>query len=265
MNPEIARITFKDKKDYQVPNADEEFLIRAKDMNEIKNTFNDSAQAIQNALNQVSEAYNYLGDYKVENGLFYFKKADGAWGEGINLNVSVEEFESVVRRVTSLETNGVAVGDTLPHGSIVYVEGDEKDIPTGYQKLDIVPQPSKQLLINNDFQVNQRGQTAYSGEMKKCFDGWFLIRGYVTNVAYATYPKPENGILMVYNTEYENNQLWQFLDGELDYEKYYTLSYMVDGVHYSFTFKPTPTGYQENVHDKFRIYTALESSRQKSV
>ena len=49
MNPEIARITFKDKKDYQVPNADEEFLIRAKDMNEIKNTFNDSAQAIQNA------------------------------------------------------------------------------------------------------------------------------------------------------------------------------------------------------------------------
>ena len=263
VNPEIARITFKDKKDYQVPNADEEFLIRAKDMNEIKNTFNDSAQAIQNALNQVSEAYNYLGDYKVENGLFYFKKADGAWGEGINLNVSVEEFESVVRRVTSLETNGVAVGDTLPHGSIVYVEGDEKDIPTGYQKLDIVPQPSKQLLINNDFQVNQRGQTAYSGEMKKCFDGWFLIRGYVTNVAYATYPKPENGILMVYNTEYENNQLWQFLDGELDYEKYYTLSYMVDGVHYSFTFKPTPTGYQENVHDKFRIYTALESSRQK--
>ena len=38
---------------------------------------------------------------------------------------------------------------------------------------------------------------------------------------------------------------------------------MVDGVHYSFTFKPTPTGYQENVHDTFRIYTALESSRQK--
>ena len=157
MNPEIARITFKDKKDYQVPNADEEFLIRAKDMNEIKNTFNDSAQAIQNALNQVSEAYNYLGDYKVENGLFYFKKADGAWGEGINLNVSVEEFESVVRRVTSLETNGVAVGDTLPHGSIVYVEGDEKDLRTGYEKIDVFP--PKQHTINADFQCWQRGES----------------------------------------------------------------------------------------------------------
>ena len=57
MNPEIARITFKDKKDYQVPNADEEFLIRAKDMNEINNTFNDSAHAIQKAIRQVEAAY----------------------------------------------------------------------------------------------------------------------------------------------------------------------------------------------------------------
>lgn len=157
VNPEIARITFKDKKDYQVPNADEEFLIRAKDMNEIKNTFNDSAQAIQNALNQVSEAYNYLGDYKVENGLFYFKKADGAWGEGINLNVSVEEFENVVRRVTNLETNGVSIGDPIPIGSIIYVEGDEKDLRTGYEKIDVFP--PKQHTINTDFQCWQRGES----------------------------------------------------------------------------------------------------------
>lgn len=119
------------------------------------------------------------------------------------------------------------------------------------------------MLVNGDFQINQRGQVAYIGELVRCFDMWLLVKGFITNNAYETTPKPENGILMVYNTNYENNQLWQFLDEELDYDKYYTLSYSVNGVHYSFTFKPTQTGYHENVHDKFRVYTTLESSRQK--
>lgn len=157
MADELKKITYEDKVDYQVQGQDEKYCISAKDMNEIKHVFNNSTEAIQNALLKVQEAYGYLGDYKIENGLFYFKKADGTWGEGINLNVSVEEFENVARRVTNLETNGVAVGDTLPIGTIVYVEGDEKDLRTGYEKIDVFP--PKQLLINNDFQVWQRGES----------------------------------------------------------------------------------------------------------
>lgn len=157
MADELKKITYEDKVDYQVQGQDEKYCISAKDMNEIKHVFNNSTEAIQNALLKVQEAYGYLGDYKIENGLFYFKKADGTWGEGINLNVSVEEFENVARRVTNLETNGVAIGDTLPIGTIVYVEGDEKDLRTGYEKIDVFP--PKQLLINNDFQVWQRGES----------------------------------------------------------------------------------------------------------
>nr|DAG86841.1 MAG TPA: hypothetical protein [Caudoviricetes sp.] len=105
----------------------------------------------------INLAINSCGQYKFENGFLFFKQADGSYGEGINLNVSVEEFENVVRRVTNLETNGIAVGDTLPIGTIVYVEGDEKDLRTGYEKIDVFP--PKQLLINNDFQVWQRGES----------------------------------------------------------------------------------------------------------
>lgn len=181
---------------------------------------------------------------------------------GIDENTSLPDaLQHTNNRVSVLETNGVSIGDPIPIGTIVYVEGDEKDLRTGYEKIDVFP--PKQLLINNDFQCNQRGKTSYGGELQKSFDMWLLIRGYVTNEAYGSHLSPKNGINMIYNTDYENNELWQFLDEELDYEKYYTLSYTVDGVHYSFTFKPTVTGYQENVHKKFRVYTALESSRNK--
>lgn len=105
----------------------------------------------------INLAINSCGQYKFENGFLFFKQADGTWGEGINLNVSVEEFENVVRRVTNLETNGVSIGDPIPIGTIVYVEGDEKDLRTGYEKIDVFP--PKQLLINNDFQVWQRGES----------------------------------------------------------------------------------------------------------
>lgn len=153
----LPRITYPDKVDYQINGKDSKYGISAQDMNEIKHTFNDSAEAIQNALLMVQEAYGYLGDYKIENGLFYFKKADGSYGEGIDLNISVEEFKALVRRVTNLETNGVAVGDTLPIGSVIYIDGDEKDLRTGYEKIDVFP--PKQYAINNDFQVWQRGES----------------------------------------------------------------------------------------------------------
>ena len=72
MADELKKITYEDKVDYQVQGQDEKYRISAKDMNEIKHVFNNSTEAIQNALLKVQEAYGYLGDYKIENGLFYF-------------------------------------------------------------------------------------------------------------------------------------------------------------------------------------------------
>ena len=128
----------------------------------------------------INLAINSCGQYKFENGFLFFKQADGTWGEGIDLNISVEEFEALVRRVTSLETNGVAVGDTLPIGSVIYIDGDEKDLRTGYEKIDVFP--PKQLLINNDFQVWQRGESFdYSNSVlsKNTYfpDMWMIING----------------------------------------------------------------------------------------
>lgn len=200
---ELQRITYEDKVDYQVQGKDEKYRISAKNMNEIKHVFNNSTEAIQNALRQVAEAYGYLGDYKIENGLFYFKRADGTWGEGINLNVSVEEFENIVRRVTSLETNGVAVGDTLPIGSVIYIDGDEKDLPTGYQKLDIVPRQPQQLLINNDFQVWKRGESLTLQNGSYCADMW---RIYLNDAEWVTLKKTENGGIQIVGFEgYDEN------------------------------------------------------------
>lgn len=52
---QIPKITYKDKKDFQTQGQDDEYKICAKDMNEIKETFNQSAEAIENAINELDE------------------------------------------------------------------------------------------------------------------------------------------------------------------------------------------------------------------
>ena len=43
----IGRITYEDKIDYQKQGQDDRYKVTAKDMNEIKKTFNNSAEAIE--------------------------------------------------------------------------------------------------------------------------------------------------------------------------------------------------------------------------
>ena len=52
---QIPKITYKDKKDFKTQGQDDEYKICAKDMNEIKETFNQSAEAIENAINELDE------------------------------------------------------------------------------------------------------------------------------------------------------------------------------------------------------------------
>ena len=135
----------------------------------------------------INLAINSCGQYKFENGFLFFKQADGSYGEGINLNVSVEEFESVVRRVTSLETNGVAIGDTLGIGSQVVYNGE--DIPTGWKEVE-VPFSNPNLLVNGGFPVWQRGESFTNIGLKYSADRWCIY----STTSNCVIEKVDNGV-----------------------------------------------------------------------
>ena len=97
---------------------------------------------------------------------------------------SVRVVSAIDDRVTTLEEDGVN-GDSFPVGTIIDYQGDIADIPTGYEVYDYVPR--KQLLINNDFQINQRGQGNYTisdnvWNLKYTVDMWYIQNGMSVDV-----------------------------------------------------------------------------------
>lgn len=121
----IGRITYEDKIDSLVNEQDPKHKITAQDMNEIKQVFNESAEDIEFATEN-------LGDYKVENGVIYFKKADGSYNQ---------QGVSLAGQSTILDGNG----NVILSGHIT---------------------PNDNLLTNSDFKsgiINQKGQTSYTG------------------------------------------------------------------------------------------------------
>lgn len=69
MATKLPRITYEDKKDYKVIEQDPTYCISAKDMNDIKNTFNQSAGAIEKALDTSNQTNQTIND-KIEDGSF---------------------------------------------------------------------------------------------------------------------------------------------------------------------------------------------------
>lgn len=140
----IGRITYEDKIDSSVNQQDPKYKITAQDMNEIKQVFNESAEDIEFATEN-------LGEYKVENGVIYFKKADGSYNE---------QGVSLAGQSTILDGNGnVILSDNIT--------------------------PNDNLLTNSDFKsgiINQKGQTEYVNTAYKTIltvDGWFTDYGKV--------------------------------------------------------------------------------------
>nr|DAL67315.1 MAG TPA: hypothetical protein [Caudoviricetes sp.] len=75
------------------------------DINEAVETANTASDNANLASQNVQTAYENLGDYKVENGVMYFKKADGTWNEtGVTLagQTTVKKDEVVL---TELDLN----------------------------------------------------------------------------------------------------------------------------------------------------------------
>lgn len=59
---QIPKITYKDKKDFKTQGQDDEYKICAKDMNEIKSVFNNSAEAIEKGLSTIDENVKKTND-----------------------------------------------------------------------------------------------------------------------------------------------------------------------------------------------------------
>ena len=69
MAAKLPRITYEDKKDYKVIEQDPTYCISAKDMNDIKNTFNQSAGMIENAVDTTNQTNQTINE-KIEDGSF---------------------------------------------------------------------------------------------------------------------------------------------------------------------------------------------------
>jgi hypothetical protein len=109
----IGRITYPDKIDYRQEGQDDRYKITAENMNEIKKTFNDSAEAIERNVEEteqlqvkLDDAINRTGHYKIEDGKIYFEQIDGSFGEGIELPAQSSVFiDDVVQGTLNLNTS----------------------------------------------------------------------------------------------------------------------------------------------------------------
>lgn len=126
----IGRITYPDKVDYRQEGQDDRYKITAENMNEIKKTFNDSAEGIEKAMNDVEQdikkseelrtnltkqandmqvqltaSIGKAGKYKIEDGKLYLTDANGSFGEGIELPAQSSVFiDGVVQGTLNLNT-----------------------------------------------------------------------------------------------------------------------------------------------------------------
>lgn len=126
----IGRITYPDKVDYRQEGQDDRYKITAENMNEIKRTFNDSAEGIEKAMNDVEQdikksdelrtnltkqandmqvqltaSIGKAGKYKIEDGKLYLTDANGSFGEGIELPAQTSAFvDGIVQGTINLNT-----------------------------------------------------------------------------------------------------------------------------------------------------------------
>lgn len=175
----IGRITYEDKIDSSVNQQDPKYKITAQDMNEIKQVFNESAEDIEFATEN-------LGDYKVENGVIYFKKADGSYNE---------QGVSLAGQSTILDGNG----NVILSGNIT---------------------PNDNLLTNSDYRygvINQKGKLSYSAsnQMTYTIDMWRIYNGTLSVVngtdyngwRYSNNTSTEHALEQLVNLQYDTYTL----------------------------------------------------------
>lgn len=144
----IGRITYEDKIDYPKQGQDDRYKVTAKDMNEIKKTFNNSAEAIERNVEEterlqvkLDDAINRTGHYKIEDGKIYFEQINGSFGEGIELPAQSSVFINGIVQGTInldaclfvLEENG---GETICGDYEAYIDYLDKHQSTNEESED---------------------------------------------------------------------------------------------------------------------------------
>lgn len=84
--------------------------------------------------NTIAQAKTDLRDLSNE---LMDSKVDKEDGKSLIEETDIERIGTIDQRVTSLETNGITSGDTLPVGAIVEWESD-LPVPTGWEKVDSI-------------------------------------------------------------------------------------------------------------------------------
>lgn len=140
----IGRITFEDKVDYRQEGQDDRFKITANDINQLKEVFNNSAEAIEKNVEnteklqvKLDDAINRTGHYKIEDGKIYFEQIDGTYGEGIELPAQSSMFlDDIVQGTINMNTtrsssaNKVSVQILDTNGNAVMVETTTSQVYT---------------------------------------------------------------------------------------------------------------------------------------
>lgn len=98
--------------------------------------------------------------------------------ESLNSVNTLNEASGELREdVDQIKEQGVSVADTLPIGAQVMWD-DKNPLPDNWQYVDDDVSDNRQLLINNDFQINQRGKSSYtlnsSVELNYTLDMWAI-------------------------------------------------------------------------------------------
>lgn len=111
---------------------------------------------------------------QIQSDLIQFKENEQAdfleWFNEIKGQLSEDQAGHLQNQIDEIKEQGIMVADTLPIGSVIHWDSEEPYPTDIYEEVNYNP---RQLLVNNDFQINQRGKTEYTTKGYS-LDMWLL-------------------------------------------------------------------------------------------
>jgi hypothetical protein len=111
---------------------------------------------------------------QIQSDLILFKENEQAdfleWFNEIKDQLSEDQAGNLQNQIDEIKEQGVMVADTLPIGSVIHWDSEEPYPSDIYEEVTYNP---RQLLVNPDFQINQRGKKGYGTTGYSC-DMWYL-------------------------------------------------------------------------------------------
>ena len=144
-----------------------------------------------------------------------------------------ESIEDINTEINNIKDTGVQVADTLPIGSVIHWDSEEPYPSDIYEEVTYNP---RQLLVNPDFQINQRGQSEYNFSKNGNYglDMWQHRQGNYTGALVVT-PIKGGGVHIKLDTNVGGGLRQVFKTDELKAGQQYTTVISIDNVEYTGT------------------------------